>query len=98
MPLPPRRATRRDANEPQVVATLRKAGGVWVALGWPVDGVAGLSGRWAMVEIKNPENPPSKRALTEDEAAFVADCRRRALPVLVVETGEDLLRGMGVMT
>ena len=68
----PRTAARIDSNQPALVAALRQIPGVSVAVtsqlgkGFP-DIVVGYRGRNYIFEIKDPEQPPSKRRLTSDE-------------------------------
>ena len=92
---------KRDANEPELVAALRKVGGYWIPLGWPVDGVAGAprgqATRLVLIEIKDGSKPPHKRKLTDDQQEFLRDCQSYGLPFAVVETVDDLLRAVGVV-
>lgn len=86
-------AARADANQPAIVALLRKAGARVqhlhaVGHGVP-DLVVGYAGRLAWVEIKDPAQPPSKRRLTPDEKAWHA--LWHAYPVYVIESDEDAL-------
>lgn len=92
----PRRAQRRDANEADLVDALRKAGMLWVpGHSIPVDGFVGWRGRWQPVEVKDPRQPLSKRALTEREAHFLRDCQAYQLPFILAHTAEDVLRAFG---
>lgn len=92
-----RRAARIDANQPEIVKALRKAGALVVHMGHPVDLLCGFSGRWVAIEIKDPAKPPSKRTLTDDQQEFFDQCRTRLLPVHRVETVEDALRAIGAI-
>jgi len=71
-----RRAARIDANQPSIVKALREKGysvAITSALGhgFPDLVVAGgRSGQW-LFEVKDPAQPTSKRALTEDEVKFM---------------------------
>lgn len=63
---------RRDENEVDIVRDLKKCGfGVWRLsdpcdlLVWPKSG-----GQFGVIEVKNPEQPPSKRQLTDVEQRF----------------------------
>jgi len=67
-------AKRIDTNQTKIVYALRKSGcSVYVTSmvghGFP-DIVVGFDGINYLFEIKNPDNPPSKRKLTEDEEKF----------------------------
>jgi hypothetical protein len=86
-----RRAARIDANQTEIVRAVEKAGGLWLALGHPVDGIVGWRGRWFLVEIKDGRKPPSKRRLTEDQVAFARKCLAFSLPLIVAESPEELI-------
>ena len=67
-------AKRADRNQPQIVKDLRKAGFSVqmlheVGKGCP-DILVGYWGMNWLFEIKDPEQPPSKRKLTSDEREF----------------------------
>lgn len=64
-------AKRVDKNQPAIVAAFRSLGCAVTSLhmvgsGFP-DIIVGIHGLNILVEIKNGENPPSKRKLTPDE-------------------------------
>jgi hypothetical protein len=86
-----RRAAKADANQREIVTALRAAGGYWIHLGHPVDGIAGYRSKWVPVELKDGSKPPSKRELTDDQLAFVRDCEAYRMPVIVATSAEDLL-------
>ena len=71
-----RRAARVDANQKKVVAELRIVPGVSVAVtsgcgnGFP-DLVVGAKGVNILVELKDPDKPPSARKLTPAESRFM---------------------------
>lgn len=48
-------ANRRDANEPQIVATLRAFGASVTPMDTPCDLLVGLGGRTYAVEVKTPK-------------------------------------------
>ena len=93
-----RRAARNDANHATIVQALRKAGGLWVPLGHPVDGVAGFRGRWVLVEIKDGSKPPSKRRLRDSQLSIGQLCELHGLPFVVAESPEGLLRSLGLLS
>lgn len=70
-----RRAAKVDTNQSQVVRELRQIPGVsvfpthMVGGGFP-DLVVGWRGVTILVELKDPDRPPSARKLTPDEQAF----------------------------
>jgi hypothetical protein len=89
MSLPPRRAKRIDANQPDIVQALRKAGAkVWV-LGSPADLLAGYRGRLSTLEVKDGAKPPSARQLTPAEREYLDDCIEMGLPHFVVISPEQ---------
>ena len=67
-------AKRADRNQPQIVRELRRAGFSVQSLHTVGDGcpdiLVGRQGMNWLFEIKNPEQPPSKRKLTDDETDF----------------------------
>lgn len=86
-----RRRAKIDRNQPDIVAAFRAAGlrvvhTHMVGGGFP-DIIVGVGTQIAMVEIKDGSLSPSRRALTDAEAAFHAEW-----PVAVVETVEDAER------
>ena len=67
-----RRAARIDDNQAAIVAALRKDGckvksTAAVGDGWPDITVQGPDGKIHLMEIKNPDQPPSKRKLREKQ-------------------------------
>lgn len=92
-----RYATRRDANEPDIVAALIAVGAEVHRHDEPVDLCAGWAGRWHWIEVKDPKKPPSERRLTENQAKFIARCRALGLPAHVVLTPEDALHAIGAV-
>lgn len=97
MSLPPRRAKRTDANQSEIVYTLRKAGvDVWV-IGSPADLLCGFSGRFTTLECKDGAKKPSAQALTDDEAAFLSRCRAAGYPHYVVRNPVEALQAVGAV-
>ena len=87
---------RVDANQPQIVAALRKMGATVLHLhtighGCP-DILVGHRGKNALVEIKDGEKPPSAQKLTPDEAAFHAEWRGQ---VAVINSVNDAIAFIG---
>lgn len=92
-----RRAARVDANQPAIVAALRREG-VRVfdthrlGSGFPDLVALHRDGRSVvLIEVKDGSKPPSARRLTDDEAAFAA-----LFPVSVVMTEREALAAVGV--
>ena len=83
-------ARRADANQPDIVAALRKAG-CKVALtytagqGFP-DLVVDYQGRTVLIEVKDPSKPKSDRQLTLAQAEFHAAWTG---PIYIAETAEE---------
>jgi hypothetical protein len=87
-----RRAARIDANQPAIVADLRKAGCTVQILsavghGCP-DILVGYHLRNYLFEIKDPAQPPSKQKLTPDEQLFKETWRGQTN---VITTAQDAL-------
>jgi hypothetical protein len=85
-----RYAARADRNQSEIVAALRAVGCKVVPThavgqGFP-DLVVDLHGRTALLEIKDPLQPPSKRRLTPAQAEFHAAWTG---PIYTVETPEE---------
>jgi len=86
-----RHATRRDANEPEIVRELRAIGATVHQLDEPCDLVVGYRGLNFLFEVKDPAKPPSARALTDTQRRFHNTWRGQ---VCVVESLEDALEVM----
>ena len=93
----PYRARRVDANQSAIVEELR-AHGVSVAItsslgnGFP-DLVCGHRGKNWCLELKDPAQPKSKRALTRDEIRFAESWKGQWD---VIQTAAEALEIMGV--
>ena len=86
-----------DANQPEIVAALRRCG-CTVALTHQLGGGAGdiIVGRQGVnywLEIKDGSKVPSKRELTPDEIEFHARWRGH---IQVVNSVDEALRAVGV--
>lgn len=93
-----RRAAKVDVNQPAIVKGLRAIPGVSVKpLSAVGDGcpdlLVGFRGRNFLLEVKDPEKPPSKRELTLDQSVFFAGWTGQAAKV---ETLPEALRAIGV--
>jgi hypothetical protein len=93
-----RRAAKVDANQAEIVAALRRCGATvqhlhTVGQGCP-DLLVGRGGVTFLLEVKDGAKPPSRRALTPQEAAWIEGWRGR--PVAVVESVDDALAVLGV--
>ncbi len=89
-----RRATRRDANEADIVDALRAAGCNVERLDQPVDLLVGRAGVNYLLEVKDGTRRPSERKLTDEQEEFFKVWRGQ---VLKVESPEDALRAVGLV-
>lgn len=86
---------RVDANQPQIVAALRKMGASVLHLhqvgnGCP-DILVGFRSKNALVEIKDGSKPPSARKLTKDEAVFHAEWRGQVAVINSVDEAIEFI-------
>jgi Holliday junction resolvase len=89
---------RVDANQKEIVQTLRECGASVLILsevgkGCP-DICVGLHGKNFLVEIKDGKQPPSKQKLTEAELEFFQNWKGQ---VQVIKSVEEVLRFMKYM-
>ncbi|MFT5483327.1 MAG: hypothetical protein ACI9GW_001984 [Halieaceae bacterium] len=87
-----RQRANRDANHGELVKVFESLGGTWMEtyqLPNELDGILGIYGIDQRVEIKNPDQPTSKRALTAGEVETIEGWGGRT-PV-VVSTQEEAL-------
>ena len=86
----PKWVMRRDANEPEVVASLRAQG--WMV--WPITGkgvpdlLVWALGRYSVVEVKHPK----KGALTESQRRWWALADGEKAPAFQVTSGEQAVQ------
>jgi hypothetical protein len=91
-----RRAAAVDANQPEVVKALRRVGATvqhlhTVGKGCP-DILVGYQGQNFLLEIKDGNKPPSRRKLTDDEAAWHEAWRGE---VWTVHSADEALYAIG---
>lgn len=82
---------KRDANEPEILEFLRARNVRYTQLA-PGDGadlIVWIS-PMVLIEIKNPEQPPSKRRMTNDEYAACDYCTHNHIPYFVIETMDEI--------
>ena len=94
------KAARIDANQPAIVAALRKAGATvqslaGVGCGVP-DLLVGIAGKTMLMEIKDGAKPASARRLTPDQLVWHAAWQGGTLAV--VDSPEAALRALGVLS
>lgn len=88
----PRRAARIDANQPGIVALIRKLGGSFQhthQIPGALDGIVGYAGIDQRIEIKDGSKPPGTRKLTPMEEETFREWKGRT-PV-VIETEQDAI-------
>ena len=90
-----RRQVRRDANEPEIIKALHKAGAVVRPSRDGFDLLVGYEGKLFTLEVKDGSKPPSARKLTSDEIEWQEICRYHHLPHFVVLSPEDALQAIG---
>lgn len=84
-----RQAAKVDANQPDIVADLRKIGAtVWV-IGRPVDLLVGYRHRTFIFEVKDPEQDAWHRKLNRNQQIFFEDWRGQ---VDKIETSEEAIK------
>ena len=87
-----RQRANRDANHGDIVRLFESLGASWMEtyqLPNELDGILGCAGICQRVEIKNPEQPASKRALTDGEVDTIDGWKGRR-PV-VIETEQEAI-------
>lgn len=87
-----RRAARRDANEPGLVALARQIGALCWPLDEPVDWLVWWRGSWHPTEIKNPDG---KNRYTEQQVQFLIAAKERSAVVWTWRTEADVLSSLG---
>lgn len=92
------RKARADNNQAAIVKALRSMGATFQhthSISGALDGIVGYAGIDQRVEIKDPDKPPSKRHLTDEEKK-VFDYWRGRKPV-IIETFEDCVALLSIM-
>lgn len=94
-----RRNAKVDANQPEIVAALRKVGATVQSLAAVGDGVpdllVGFRNANHLLEVKDGQRVPSERLLTADQLGWHA---KWIGPVSIVYSVEDALRAIGATT
>ena len=89
---------RVDANQPDIVAALRRAGCSVQSLAMVGHGVpdllVGRHGDLFLLEVKDGAKPPSKQKLTQDEIEWIA---KWDTTVFIVTSTEEALMAVGLM-
>ena len=89
---------RTDANHTPVIEALRGIGAFVQSLaaigcGCP-DLLVGYRGRWVLMEIKDGEQIPSKRDLTDDEKRWHKSAERGGGQIVIVYSADDARNAM----
>ena len=88
-----RQAARVDANQPDIVKALRKAG-AWVqSIGQPFDLLVHYRGRWHVLEVKDGEKTPCQQELSPTQLDTLASLRLNG--VVLVRTVDEALAAVG---
>lgn len=91
-----RRRAKVDANQPAIVAALRRCGCKVQSLAAVGQGVPDLlvmrAGRLSLLEVKDPSQDPCKRVLTPAQRDWHAEWT--GAPVAIVETVEQALEAI----
>lgn len=94
-----RRAARTDANQENIVKSLRALGATvrFLSQGEGIpDLLVGFRGKTALLEVKDGEKPPSARKLTPAEQKFFDEWRGGTLAVVnSVDEAIAVVLGMG---
>lgn len=89
----PRYGKHVDANQKAIVQGLEAIGASVCEIGWPVDLLVGYRGVNWLLEIKDPEKPPSARKLTDDQVTFFDEWRGQRVKIEFLGQAIDLLTG-----
>lgn len=93
------RAAKIDANQPEIIAALRKAGASVQPLHTVgqgcVDLLVGYRGANHCLEVKDGSKPPSARELTPDQIQWHMDWRGHAM---VVNSVDEALIAIGAIS
>lgn len=90
-----RRVAKTDANQPEIVAALRKMGASVTLLsqvgGGCPDLLVGIAGVNLLLEVKDGSKPPSARKLTADQVEWHGSWRGQKAVVASVEEAMSVL-------
>jgi isopropylmalate/homocitrate/citramalate synthase len=84
----PRYGKNVDANQLEIVQALEAIGCDVLEVGWPVDLLVGYRALNFLIEVKDPNKPPSERKLTAEQDSFFKLWRGQ---VRKVETADDAI-------
>lgn len=95
-----RRAAAVDANQKRIVMALRYAGACVILthqLKNAFDILVIHQGKTYIVEIKNPDHPPSKRTLTTGEQLCKDSIERAGAKYWIIHTVDEALDMIGIV-
>jgi len=84
----PKHGAATDANQQEIIDALKKIGCSVLVIGTPVDLLVGRNARNFLLEVKDPNKPPSQRKKTPAQERFFKNWRGQ---VRIVETAEDAI-------
>jgi hypothetical protein len=91
------RVAKTDANHARIMKVLRDAGAEVTSLHKVGQGVPDLLvsfwGKWFLMEVKDPDKPPSARKLTKPQEEWIA---RQKAEVHIVTTDQSALDCLGI--
>ena len=84
-----RYAARADANQAEIMRSLRAVGADVIYIGTPVDLLVGFRSENFLIEVKDSRKSPSQRKLTQAQVDFINRWRGT---VYVVTTAEEAIK------
>lgn len=91
-----RYAKRRDLNEPELLAAVKRCGAYWVQAE-PFDGWCWnpRTQEWLLVEIKRSDKEGWDSEFTEKQKRLLTEFADRRIKLLVWRTQDDVIRDLG---
>lgn len=83
-----------DANQLEIVKALEAIGCIVLEVGWPLDLLVGYRQRNWLLEVKDPEQPPSRRKLTDFQVTFFDEWRGQKAKVETVDEALAVVTGV----
>jgi len=90
----PRWGKKVDRNQLEIVKALEAIGAEVLEIGWPVDLLVGYRRQNWLLEVKDPDKPPSERKLTDDQVIFFRDWPGQRAKVETWEEAIDVITGV----
>lgn len=89
----PRYGKHVDANQLEIVKALEAIGCTVKEIGWPVDLLVGYHFHNFLIEVKDPNKPPSERKLSDEQVIFFNEWRGQKRKVETVDEAIQLVTG-----